>query len=91
MPCRGIARGLTEGVQLEEDVGVGELECLGRIGRVAAQRGLVGAAVQQLHHCRWWRHVVTLVCAQRLQHIPTSASAFCLLHIQRMYCLQQSL
>ena len=57
----------TQGVQLEEDVGQGVLEGLGRIARVAAQRLLVGAAVQELDDASWRRHMVALVGAQRLQ------------------------
>lgn len=37
--------GRTKGVQLEEDVWVGELEGLGRVGRVIAQGRLIGAPV----------------------------------------------
>lgn len=57
----------TQGVQLEEDVGQGVLEGLRRIARVAAQRLLVGAAVQELDDASWRRHMVALVGAQRLQ------------------------
>ena len=59
-------------VELEEDVRQGELDGLGCIVGVVAQRLLIGAAVEQLKDAFGGRHMVALVCSKCLHRQEVS-------------------